>query len=339
MSQTLAPMTPAAPGAGPRVAAVVIGRNEGARLAACLASLKGQVGRVVYVDSGSQDGSLDLARANGAEGIALDHDTPFSAARARNAGVSALRAQGIPQYVLFIDGDCSLHPDWLAQAVDFLEARPEAAVACGRRRERYPRASVYNWLCDWEWDTPVGQADACGGDSLMRLAAFEGVGGFRPALIAGEEPELCHRLLSDGWQVWRLDHDMTLHDADMHRFGQWWRRGIRAGHAFAELGALHDGLFARERRRIWFWAAALPGAVAALAAMGAGAVAAPLAGGLYALSWARVSARFRRWGMTPGIAIRAGGLLTLSKFCNLQGMLGYHLRRWRGRRARIIEYK
>ena len=34
--------------------AVVIGRNEGARLVACLTSLQGQVRRVIYVDSVNQ---------------------------------------------------------------------------------------------------------------------------------------------------------------------------------------------------------------------------------------------------------------------------------------------
>ena len=65
----------------------------------------------------------------------------------------------------------------------------DVAVVCGRRRERHPSASIYNRLCDIEWDTPVGQTSACGGDSLVRAEAFEAVGGFRAQLMAGEEPE------------------------------------------------------------------------------------------------------------------------------------------------------
>jgi len=45
--------------------AVVIGRNEGERLVACLASLGGEIRRAVYVDSGSTDGSVAAARAAG----------------------------------------------------------------------------------------------------------------------------------------------------------------------------------------------------------------------------------------------------------------------------------
>ena len=36
---------------------------------------------------------------------------------------------------------------------------------------------------------------------LVRVEAFEAVGGFRPELIAGEEPELCMRLREKGWKI------------------------------------------------------------------------------------------------------------------------------------------
>ena len=176
------------------IAAVVIGRNEGARLVACLDALQGQVAWVVYVDSGSTDGSQDAARACGAEVIGLDMTKPFTAARARNAGLDRLRAGApVPAYVQFLDGDCRLQPGWIATARGFLETHPEVAVACGRRREEFPEASVYNRLIDAEWDTPVGQARSCGGDALMRMAALDAVGDYNPDLIAGEEPELCVR--------------------------------------------------------------------------------------------------------------------------------------------------
>lgn len=321
----------------PEVGAVVIGRNEGARLVACLASLQGVAGRVVYVDSGSTDGSLAAAEAAGAAVVALDPARPFTAARARDAGLARLRALGAPAYVQFVDGDCALREGWLGTAHAFLEAHPRAAVACGRRRERFPEASVFNRLCDWEWDTPVGRAKACGGDALMRVEAVVAVGGFREDVIAAEDDELCVRLRAAGWEIWRLDAEMTWHDAAMRRFGQWWRRAVRAGHGFAQVGALHPGYFAAERRRVWIWGALLPAAAAA--ALLAAPWAALGAVGLYGLSFARVGARLRRGGMGTGDALRCAGLVTLSKFPNLQGVLTYRLRRARGREKTIIEYK
>ena len=224
-------------GAVPVVDAIVIGRNEGARLLACLASLRGQVRRVIYVDSGSVDGSVPAARGLGAEVLALDLAQPFTAARARNAGLGALIADP-PEFVQFVDGDCVLDAGWIATGLAGFAAHPRAVVVCGRRRERFPKVSIYNRLADLEWATPVGQADACGGDALMRFDAVQAVAGYRAGLIAGEEPELCLRLRRAGGEVWRLDAEMTLHDAALLRFGQWWRRSVRAGHAFAE-GAPH----------------------------------------------------------------------------------------------------
>jgi hypothetical protein len=132
------------------------------------------------------------------------------------------------RFVQFIDGDCSLAPEWLEKARAFIGQRNDIAIVCGRRRERHPDASFYNQLCDLEWDTPIGEASACGGDALVRLEAFELVGGFRAQLIAGEEPEL--------WRIWRLDAEMTEHDALITRFKQWWIAPLEAD---SDLQMLH----------------------------------------------------------------------------------------------------
>ncbi|SEN84069.1 Glycosyltransferase, GT2 family [Gemmobacter aquatilis] len=313
-----------------RIDAVVIGRNEGARLLVCIASLRGQVRRVVYVDSGSTDGSVAAAAALGAEVVALDLAVPFTAARARNAGLDRL-ATDPPDLVQLVDGDCEVQPAWVAEAAGFLAAHPEVVVVCGRRRERYPEASVYNRLCDREWDTPVGAAAACGGDALMRYAAVRAVGGYDPTLIAGEEPDLCLRLRRAGGKIWRLEAEMTLHDAAMRRFGQWWQRTRRAGHAFAE-GAHRHGAgperhWVRETRRALLWGAGVP-----LAALIAGAVH-PAGLGLL-LVWPAQVLR-----LAPRLGLEAAFFTVLGKLPEAQGGIGYHLARLRGQRRGLIEYK
>lgn len=310
-----------------RVDAVVIGRNEGARLMACLGALTGRVRRLVYVDSGSTDGSVAAARAAGAEVVALDMTLPFTAARARNAGLAHL-ADDPPDLVQMIDGDCEMQPGWIPAALAAFAAHPAAVVVCGRRRERFPRASIYNALIDREWDTPLGLARACGGDALMRFDALQAVGGYDAGLIAGEEPDLCLRLRARGGEIWRIDAEMTLHDAALTRFGQWWRRAVRAGHAFAEGTARHGfDHWGRETRRALIWGAGLP----------LGVVIAGLAhpaGWLLALAYpAQVARLARREGW-------AWALFTvLGKFAEAQGALGYHLDRLRGRKRGLIEYK
>ena len=233
------------------IGVVAIGRNEGERLRRCLLSLeKAGPGRAtVYVDSGSEDGSVELARSMGVEVVELDMTRPFSAARARNAGFERLKevAPGL-KYAMFLDGDCEVADGWLARGRLELEARPKAAVACGRRREMFPEASVYNRLADLEWDSPIGEAITCGGDSMIRAEAFEEVGGFDPTASAGEEPELCQRLRQAGWTVWRVDAEMTRHDLAMTRFRQWWRRQYRSGYNGLDILTRFPGedrLFAR----------------------------------------------------------------------------------------------
>jgi len=310
------------------VDAVVIGRNEGPRLVACLTSLQGQVRRIVYVDSGSSDGSVTRARDLGAEIIELDTSVPFTAARARNAGLALLTGDG---YVQFVDGDCVVNRKWIKSARTYLTDHPKAAVVCGRRRERHPGASLYNGLCDLEWDTPIGEAKACGGDALMRLSAVKEVGGYRETLIAGEEPELCVRLRQKGWSVWRMDAEMTLHDAQMTRFSQWWRRSRRAGHAFAEGAALHgappERHWVKETYRALLWGAALPVGVIAsgfflpwlwLAAL------------LYPIQYLRL---WRKKGATAALFSMIG------KFAEAQGALEYHVNRRRGHARELLEYK
>lgn len=315
------------------IAAVVIGRNEGARLIACLDALAGQVGRVIYVDSGSTDGSQQAAIARGAEVVVLDTDRPFTAARARNAGLAhLLQDTPAPAYVQFLDGDCALHPGWIETARVFLDGTPLAAVACGRRRERFPEASIYNRLIDAEWDTALGRTRSCGGDALMRLTALAEVGGYNPDLIAGEEPELCVRLRAAGWRIVRLDADMTLHDAAMTRFGQWWARSRRAGHAFAEGAALHgappERHWVAETRRALLWGALLPAGIV---------IAAPLVpwfGGVLVLAYPLQVLRLsRHWPLERAM------FTVLGKFPEALGALGYYLGRLSGRRRGIMDYK
>ena len=104
----------------------------------------------------------------------------------------------------------------------------------------------------------------------MRVAAVREAGGYDPELIAGEEPELCLRMRRLGWTISRIDAEMTLHDAAMTRFGQWWRRMLRAGHAYAEGAARHgrgpERHWVRETRSNWLWGLGVPFFGLALAA-------------------------------------------------------------------------
>mgnify|MGYP001553278147 CR=1 FL=1 len=318
---------------------VAIGRNEGERLRGCLDSVRSRAAALVYVDSGSTDGSVELARSFGAAVVALDMSRPFTAARARNEGFRRLAEfKPAPALVQFVDGDCEVCDGWLEAGRAFLDAHAEVAAVCGRNRERFPERSIYNRLADMEWDTPVGEARACGGNAMMRATAFAQADGFREDLIAGEEPELCVRLRALGWHVWRLEAEMTLHDSAMTRFSQWWRRSMRAGYAFAEGAHLHglppERHWVRETRSARFWAGAVPMLVlAGVFAFGPVAAWALL---VYPLQVLRLT--LKGSGRYTLRALRAL-FLVLGKFPEALGQVKFLALQARGRRARLIEYK
>lgn len=241
---------------------VVIGRNEGQRLVKCFEAFSG-ASNIVYVDSGSTDGSVQKARLRNIEVVELDMATPFTAARARNAGLTRLRSI-FPdlRYVQFVDGDCELASGWTQKAISFLMQRTDVAAVCGRLRERHPDRSVYNWLCDKEWEQPSGEVLSCAGNVMMRSDALLAVNGYREDVIAGEESEVCIRLRQANWRIWRLEDEMAFHDAAMTHFWQWWRRSTRAGYAFANGSYLHGAIperhFVEESRRIVIWGMLLP---------------------------------------------------------------------------------
>jgi glycosyltransferase involved in cell wall biosynthesis len=318
---------------------VVIGRNEGQRLRDCLSHLPPGA-NVVYVDSGSTDGSVQMARSLGADVMELDTKIPFTAARARNAGFARLKSiRPDIELAQFVDGDCQIVQGWLEHATQTLIGRPDLAIVCGWRRERFPQQSIYNELCDWEWQAPAGDTTWCGGDFLIRATAFDQVHGFNESIIAGEEPELCVRLRQNRWAIHRLPKTMTLHDAAMSRFGQWWKRTVRTGHAFAEGAAMHgraDGHCVREVRSNWIWGVIIP-----ILALG--------------LAWPTHFWSLSLFGLYPLLAVKIfmgarnrmgfrmaaffGIFCVIAKFSQMQGQLKYMVTRLLGRRSRLIEYK
>jgi len=290
------------------------------------------------VDSGSTDDSVSLAERSRAAVVNLDMSIAFTAARARNAGFDRLLSDH-PEtvYVQFLDGDCTIDPDWIARAREFLEAQPGVALVCGRRRERFPERSIYNKACDQEWAGPPGEIEECGGDFLIRAGCFREVGGFADELIAGEEPELCIRLRSAGWKLWRLDLEMCLHDAAIFHFGQWWKRSVRTGHAYAEVSSLHRGspyaIWHDKVRRSALYGGVIPLTVAV------GSILSPLALialTFYPLQLARIwlrnaAARKTDWRLCL--------LVVAGKFPEFQGVSKFYLSKLRNRRSAIIEYK
>lgn len=326
------------------IVGVVIGRNEGERLEPSLWSVQQAGLSLVYVDSGSSDGSTATARRLGIPVVELDPARPFSAARGRNEGLEeALCRWPEASFIMFLDGDCVLDPQFPGAALGTFEKEPDCAVVTGHLSERHPEASVYNRLCAIEWRSPAGRIEnmnALGGIMAARVLALRAVGGFNEQAIAGEEPDLGVRLGLAGFSIIKIDRPMASHDAQIFRFSQWWRRAVRAGHALAHRYASHgrtrfrDG--AREIRSDLFWGLALPAAVLLLLWPTRG-WSLLLLGGYALLGW-RVHRHYRRVGIADPDARIAARFIIYGKFAEVLGIMRYCLNRLRGR-FHIIEYK
>ncbi len=331
---------------------VVIGRNEGLRLERCFASLDriqkatgdfnaeaDKIKSSVYVDSGSTDDSPNFARRRAIPVVHLDD--PFSAARARNVGFNTASEQNaLVEFVQFIDGDCELCPGWIESAVEFLNQTPDCAVVCGVLSERNSHTSIFNRLCQLEWQKTPGPIQASGGIFMIRANAFRQVGGFKEDVVAAEDDELCLRLRQHNWKIYALDKPMAIHDAAMTRFSQWWRRANRAGLAYAHGNYLHgrnERHFSREVRSIWIWGFIVP----------------ILAVGLYwwtdgwslllLLAYPALILKVFRYGLGRGWSKGDSALYAffavLSKFPGVLGMLRFWLRKLFAIHPRIIEHK
>jgi len=326
----------------PSVCIVVIGRNEGQRLRTCLASAARTGLPVVYVDSGSTDDSLALARAPGVDTLALDPSRPFTAGRGRNEGLRRLLERNRDvELVQFIDGDCELHPGWIEKGVAALSATPRATAVCGRVRERFRDATIYNRLCDLEWDQPPGEIDSCGGNALWRAPVFLKAGGFDPTLIAGEEADLCLRVRASGWTVLRVDAEMVLHDAAMTRFAEWWRRAFRVGYAYTEgwyrTARSPERLWTRETRSTLFWGVFVPLAAFTLLLPTSGWSLLALGG--YPTLALRVRRQVSRRGLSPRDANLYAVFCVLAKFPAALGLLQFVALRLARRTQRVVDWR
>jgi glycosyltransferase involved in cell wall biosynthesis len=322
---------------------VVIGRNEGDRLLRSLDSVVDASRPVVYVDSGSTDGSCEAAHDRSVTVVNLDLSIPFTAARARNAGFDRLREQ-FPdvESVQFIDGDCEVVAGWLEAAAIALDENPTVVAVCGWRRERYPDRSPYNRICDVEWRMgAVGETMHFGGDVMLRASAFAAVGGYDSSVIAAEDDELSVRLRQAKGSILRIDHNSTLHDANIHRLSQWWQRAKRCGYAYAQVHSLHgappERKFVKEIRRTWLWGVIVPLGAIVLAPFTVGL--SLLAFGRYPLTALRTILGTRKRGFSWGESIPWGVSCGISVFPEALGVIKFTSDRLLHRQHKIIEYK
>ena len=192
------------------ISVVVIGKNEGPRLSACLTSIQSALRvlehEILYVDSCSVDDSLKRARACGARCFLLaEPQTPAGLGRF----VGAKEARG--EYLLFLDGEMQLQPGFCEKALMRMAATGCDGV-CGIREDVYLRGGEVigrnpNYFrCSNERVCPE-----FGGALMITADALACCGGWSPDTVACEEAELHARLRDAGCRILEIPVPMIVH--------------------------------------------------------------------------------------------------------------------------------
>ncbi len=200
------------PGARPVLSVVVIGRNVAATLARSLESALvagarlGQPYEVIYVDSASEDGSVEVAARYPVTVLRIAPGEWRCPAAGRALGAQHARGR----FVAFLDGDMICHPDWFACALAYL-ADPQVGVVGGNIFDVIPGEDGRQRRVSRKFYRDATPTTSLSGASVASRAALDASGGFDPYLIACEEKEFALRVQAGGFQAMGVPRPMADH--------------------------------------------------------------------------------------------------------------------------------
>ncbi|MEK9715938.1 MAG: glycosyltransferase [Candidatus Heimdallarchaeota archaeon] len=230
----------------PKIGVVIVGINVERHLAACIESVFNsdyptyQL-NIVYVDGGSNDTSVEIAKSFPNVKVLELNDKAPTPGKGRNLGWKAVDGS----WVQFLDADTVLHPQWLKRSINTIG--DEIGAVCGKRQEKFPRKNVFHLIGNLEWRYEQGPCRYFGGDVLYKKEILSRTGGFDENLVGGEDPELSYRIRKLGWEIFRLNEPMTVHDLEMNTFRQYFKRAFRSGYSYAEISLR----FLKEKEKLW----------------------------------------------------------------------------------------
>ncbi|HHP7231508.1 MAG TPA: glycosyltransferase family 2 protein [Xenococcaceae cyanobacterium] len=176
---------------------------------------------LIVVDDGSTDESAAIARKFGAKVLQTNGREGPGAARNQGAAV----AQG--EYLCFVDADCEICGDAIAQLAQILQSRPEIDALFGSYDDA-PKAT--NFVAQYKnlmhhYTHQQGNEDAAtfwAGFGVVRRSVFLDLGGFdvkrypRPSI---EDIELGYRLKQAGFKIYLAKDLQVKHHKAWQLFG------------------------------------------------------------------------------------------------------------------------
>jgi hypothetical protein len=209
---------------------VVLNWNGAALLKQCLPSIMDSCTtgtEVIVVDNASTDDSLEVARAfPGVRVVA--NDTNLGYAAGNNVGFKAATGK----YVVTLNNDITVEPDWLQQAVETLEADESIGIVSCRQMSYYDHSRIdtlYSYPTSHlllgryghrqVYDpanplhaTPGYVIGANGASAIYRKELIDRLGGFEESFFAyQEECDLHMRAFYAGWKCLYLPQSVVYH--------------------------------------------------------------------------------------------------------------------------------
>lgn len=170
----------------PKVSIVVPCFNQEKFIAECLESIRSQSWRdweCIVVDDGSSDGSAHVVNRF------VARDGRFAYLRKTNGGVAAARNMGFArtsgEYLLPLDGDDKLHPDFLASVMACFDKHPETTLVHCRTRLFGAKNKVWR-LPSYSYEKLLWQ-NMLVNSSVFRRDAYERAGGYSEEMRHGFE--------------------------------------------------------------------------------------------------------------------------------------------------------
>ena len=245
-----APFPEADRAAWPRVSVVVCAYNAADTLEDCLGSLSRldyPAFEVVVVNDGSRDDTGAMAHRHAAA------DARFRVIDTPNQGLSAARNVGLAaadgEIVAYTDADVRVDPDWLAFLVQPLRGAPEVVASGG------PNVVPADdpWMAQCVARAPGGPTHVLlddraaehvpGCNMAFRRDALLAIDGFDPIYLrAGDDVDVCWRLMARGWKIGFAPAALVWHH---HRASAraYWRQQVGYGEGETWLMAHHPEQF------------------------------------------------------------------------------------------------
>ena len=174
-------------------AIIIPAYNEETYLAATIAAAREAMERVepkgelIVVDNNSSDGTVEVARREGADQVVFEPHNQI--ARARNAGAAATKAE----HLVFVDADTCLNAEALQIALSFLESGRVAGGGARMEVDQEVGLMVGFLVAIWN-RTAAFFKYAAGSFFFCRRDAFDECGGFDETVYAGEEVWFARRI-------------------------------------------------------------------------------------------------------------------------------------------------